>query len=299
MNNVHDKFVRESFSDPGRAAATFEKVLPPEFVAQLELSGLVKYQESYLDENMKEYFSDLVFEVPLSKYSNEKVDIAILFEHKSKPDKYVLIQVGYYLFAHYFRCIHSKPKKKLKPIVPLVYYQGKKKWKEPELWHLFKEYPETIRHYIPTLNYIFIALHSVPNETLESIKNTMMSVALLAQKWRHDPAILVEDVAEIMSMFKNKEVDWNFLQKIFVYILHSSEIKPDGVQKLLESVPNNIKEEVMTTYAMIKDEAKREKQIEIVLSSFDDKLPISQIARITKLTEEEVTKILRENGREV
>jgi len=66
-----------------------------------------------------------------------------------------------------------------------------------------------------------------------------------------------------------------------------------------ESVPNNIKEEVMTTYAMVKDEAKRENQIEIVLASFDDKLPISQIARITKLTEEEVTKILREKGREV
>jgi predicted transposase/invertase (TIGR01784 family) len=305
MNNIHDKFVRDSFSDPERAAASFEKILPPEFVSQLDLSRLVKYQESYLDEKLKEYFSDLVFEVPLSTHADEKVDIVILFEHKSKPDKYVLVQVGYYMFAHYFRCIHAKPKKKLKPIVPLVYYQGKKKWKEPELWHLFKDYPDTIRYYIPTLNYIFIALHTVPDKTLESIKNIMMTVALMAQKWRDDPARLVEDITRKLSLFENKEIDWNFLQKIFVYILHTSEIESDDVQKLIESVPNNIKEEVMTTYARIQKEerakgrveGKRENQIEIVLASFDDKLPISQIARITKLSEAEVKEILRENGR--
>jgi predicted transposase/invertase (TIGR01784 family) len=133
----------------------------------------------------------------------------------------------------------------------------------------------------------------------------MMTVALMAQKWRDDPARLVEDITRKLSLFENKEIDWNFLQKIFVYILHTSEIESDDVQKLIESVPNNIKEEVMTTYARIQKEerakgrveGKRENQIEIVLASFDDKLPISQIARITKLSEAEVKEILRENGR--
>jgi Putative transposase, YhgA-like len=37
INNIHDKFVRESFSDVRRAASFFEQFLPKELVSSLEL----------------------------------------------------------------------------------------------------------------------------------------------------------------------------------------------------------------------------------------------------------------------
>ena len=36
INNIHDKFVRASFSDPERAAASFQTILPVELVNQIK-----------------------------------------------------------------------------------------------------------------------------------------------------------------------------------------------------------------------------------------------------------------------
>ncbi|MBK9583919.1 MAG: Rpn family recombination-promoting nuclease/putative transposase [Saprospiraceae bacterium] len=54
-------------------------------------------KESYINSDLSEYFSDLVFDAKVLGQS-EHLDIALLFEHKSAPDKNVLIQVGFYMF---------------------------------------------------------------------------------------------------------------------------------------------------------------------------------------------------------
>jgi hypothetical protein len=46
--NIHDTFVRESFSDPERAAAVFEKFLPPTLAKHLDFRTLSVLKESYL-----------------------------------------------------------------------------------------------------------------------------------------------------------------------------------------------------------------------------------------------------------
>ncbi|MFZ1748580.1 MAG: Rpn family recombination-promoting nuclease/putative transposase [Saprospiraceae bacterium] len=45
INNIHDKFVRESFSDATRAIAFFERFLPEEMLKNIELSSLRVLQE--------------------------------------------------------------------------------------------------------------------------------------------------------------------------------------------------------------------------------------------------------------
>ncbi|MBK7636682.1 MAG: Rpn family recombination-promoting nuclease/putative transposase [Saprospiraceae bacterium] len=143
VHNIHDKFVRESFSDPVRAIAFLERFLPDEMINNLDLPTLRVLQESYLNEALKEHFSDLVFEISLKNNADTKTDISILFEHKSSPDKHVLIQVGHYMFAHWVKCLAEK--KKLKVIIPMIYYQGKKEWTLADLSSLFDSYPDFIK----------------------------------------------------------------------------------------------------------------------------------------------------------
>ena len=77
INNIHDKYVRESFSDPRRAAASMETILPKELKDQLNLTTLKVLKESYLDTELSEYFSDLVFEVALNAKGEKHLDIAL------------------------------------------------------------------------------------------------------------------------------------------------------------------------------------------------------------------------------
>jgi len=144
-HNIHDTFVRESFSDPGRAVAFFERFLPENLVQHFDFKTLTVLNESYINETLKEHFSDLVFEISLKDETSVKTDVVLLFEHKSSPDRNVLFQVGHYMFAHWTKCLAEKGEPK--PILPLIYYQGKKNWKVGHLPDLFKNYPKEIKNY--------------------------------------------------------------------------------------------------------------------------------------------------------
>jgi len=207
------------------------------------------------------------------------------------------------MFAHYHKCVVQR--KKLKVIIPIIYYQGHKKWKAPQLWDIFKGYPGVIKQYIPNFHHVFIALHSISNENLLSMKNTLMIAALIAQKWRFNPIKLADEMIRILSLFKDKNYDWNFFEMAFVYMLNTSELQTDEVKEILKSIPPNIKDNIMTTYALIRDESEKigiqkgkiEEKIEVIISLNDDKITVEQIAKYTKLSVEEVIKILDDFGK--
>gem|GEM_PF-1428861 len=85
--------------------------------------------------------------------------------------------------------------------------------------------------------------------------------------------------------------------------MYTSDIETSEFKKIIETapIPTTIKEEVMTTYAKLKQEGiqkgKIEGKIEVVLRSHDSGLSVSLIANITGLGEEEVTRILKDHGK--
>ena len=299
IHNIHDKFVRESFSDPNRAIAFLERFLPDEMIINLDLPTLKVLQESYLNEELKEHFSDLLFEVSLRNNAATKTDIAILFEHKSSPDKHVLIQVGHYMFAHWVKCLAER--KKLKVIIPMIYYQGKKEWNLPELSSLFESYPDYIKNYVPKLTHLFFALNTISEDKIETIRDAMMAAAVIAQKWRINPVKLQADFERIFKLFPLKDPNWNFLEKIIVYALNVSDVTEEVLAETIKSIPQPIKDSIMTTYDRIvqknRNEGKIEGKIEVVLNCFDQGISMTMISNIADLSEAEIIRILKEHNR--
>ena len=297
MENIHDKFVKASFSDPGRAIAFFEKFLPDHVSDTLDLHTLTCLQESYLTDDLKAGFSDLVFEVKEKGTPHQATDIVLLFEHKSSPDKHVLIQVGMYIFSHWLRCIRQK--KPLKPIIPIIYYQGKKIWKVRPVKRLFDKSSPNIIRFIPDLPHLFIALQSLSDEAIANMRNNMMSAAIMAQKNTFDPIELAEDLKKIFKLFPLKADEGNFLKTIFVYLFNVSEVPKNEWVKAIEIIPTDIKENLMTTYTWMKEEGRQEgiKEVKtkVILKGFEEGLNIKILANITNLTEQQVLQILNEN----
>jgi len=146
-----------------------------------------------------------------------------------------------------------------------------------------------------------------------------MAVAMVAQKWRHDPVKLAEDITRVFSVFHDELEDRNFLKQTFVYVLSASDIHPKEIKKILETIPEPIKEDIMTTYTRIAEENQqigiqkgeqigiqkgeqigiRNKQTEIVLKAYDNGVAIPLISNITDLSEEQILNILKEHGRAV
>ncbi len=78
--NPHDKFFKETFSIRENVVDFLEGIFPEEIVKKLDLSTLSLDNNSYIDEELKEHFSDIVYTCVCK---NEKLKIALLFEHKS------------------------------------------------------------------------------------------------------------------------------------------------------------------------------------------------------------------------
>ncbi len=301
VHNPHDKFVRETFSDPERAQAFVEEFLPENLLRDLNIPSLKVLKDSYLGKDMKEYFSDLILELEVKGSKEEKLKLSLLFEHKSVPDKYVLIQVGHYLFSHLFKQIRQK--KTLELVIPLIYYQGKQKWDVPNLLELYKNYPQSVLEYVPRLKHIFIALNEISDEQISTIRNSMLAASITAQKLLENPISAVRDFNRILSVFPTDEKYTNFLNLIVVYIFEITNISEKELANVFENIPAPIKNKVMTTYDRLiqkgKIEGKLEGKIEMTLTLFDDGIGITQLAKAANISEKEVIKILKDNGREV
>jgi len=93
------------------------------------------------------------------------------------------------------------------------------------------------------------------------------------------------------------------LEQLFVYVVIVSDISKTELNKAIDSIPPNIKDDIMTTYSRIREEEKQvgiqigklEGKIEVVQSLHDDFIAVEQIAKYTKLSVEEVVNILREH----
>lgn len=141
--NPHDAFFKQYLSVPHAAADFLRNHLPASVLAQLDLTQLQLEKDTFVDEQLRSHFSDLVYRTSTS--GQTPVAIALLFEHKSYPDAWVDFQILRYavnLWQQEYVQIQAEyaaskatgdelpPKPRaLTPILPLLVYHGKSEWK--------------------------------------------------------------------------------------------------------------------------------------------------------------------------
>jgi predicted transposase/invertase (TIGR01784 family) len=83
-NNPHDKFFRASMQNKQVAQAFFQHYLPSDIQQALDLESLKLEANSYLDQGLREAFSDVVFTCEIQE---REAKIALLIEHQSNPSQ--------------------------------------------------------------------------------------------------------------------------------------------------------------------------------------------------------------------
>lgn len=91
VHNPHDKLFRETMSDRDTAIDFLKTYLPAEVLACLKLSALRIAKDSFVDEKLQAYYSDILYIV---ETAGEMGYVYILFEHKSYPDWWIHLQLN-------------------------------------------------------------------------------------------------------------------------------------------------------------------------------------------------------------
>ena len=148
LSHPHDKFFKSWFAEPGHLTDLLQVVLPLALCDQLNWATLAIQDGTYIDEEHKEHFSDLVATVELS---NQPIQLYFLIEHKSYNDHGALLQLLRYMVNTWARDARQNPKAKLTPIVPLLFYHGEAPTIVTQFPALFPaELPESVHGYLPS-----------------------------------------------------------------------------------------------------------------------------------------------------
>ncbi|MBN8820618.1 MULTISPECIES: Rpn family recombination-promoting nuclease/putative transposase [unclassified Spirosoma] len=237
IDNIHDKFFKESFSRKDITAALLEQVLPSELVERLDLAALELANGSYVDEVLQEHFADLLFDCPYQGQTT--VQIALLLEHKSYREKYPHWQLLRYLLNGW----EDDRKQKRPPMIriPIVIYHGTARWQYQPMIDSFAEVQPPLPQYIPEFQYHLVDLSVLSDSQIATFKSRFLETVLLLLKHRQNERFLLASGDRLfywLTEYVDTREGENFLRTTLVYLASVTDIsKHTLIEQLFLNTP--------------------------------------------------------------
>ncbi|CAK0776937.1 transposase [Gammaproteobacteria bacterium] len=196
----HDHFFKECFSRPKAAADLFRRALPAEVVNALDLTTIRTAKGSFVDPKLREHHTDLLFEV--TGRDGSPVLVYLLAEHKSSPDRWVVLDLLRYASEIWREWVKQNSGKwimgmKLPPLIPLVLYHGKDSWTIPTDIADLVDIPAILERYRPHFCYELLDLSDVADGTLPA--GVESRAALLTLKYIFHPEKMQEWLLNVIK----------------------------------------------------------------------------------------------------
>ncbi|MFN8488243.1 MAG: Rpn family recombination-promoting nuclease/putative transposase [Caldilineaceae bacterium] len=256
--NPHDAFFKQYLSYPHVAADFLRQHLPAELVQLLDLTQLQLQKDSFVDEQLRSHFSDLVYRTVTREQT--PVAIALLFEHKSYPDEWVNFQLLRYqvqLWQQEFEQLQSAKvektdkrtakKRTLTPILALLVYHGQDDWKVALRFsrHLTgladadSPLAQTLARYVPDFEPYFVNLTALSDEALQGEIVTRLFSLVLKHIFEHGLGGHLDEILTLAAAVMSQPSGMGMVVALLRY-LGRAGIRVDReevAQKLVELLP--------------------------------------------------------------
>jgi predicted transposase/invertase (TIGR01784 family) len=232
LTNPHDRFFKELLSRPDVAVDFLTNYLPSEIAALLDVSEPELEKDSFIDEELRQHFSDLLYRVKLKR--SGVALIYILFEHKSGPDEWVAFQLLRYE-VRIWEAERRNGAEKLPPIFPLVFYHGREEWNVADRLSalLAGEDMAEFRKYLPEFEYHLCDISMYGEAELKGAALLRVGLSLLRHIFSED---LPERLTEIFKLLLQAEEQSaiEYLGTVLRYL--SSAAHPPNATDLKEAL---------------------------------------------------------------
>jgi len=230
VQNPHDRFFRESFGRIHIARNYLEEYLPEPVLGLLDLDTLTLQEGSFIDEEMREHQTDLLYQVQLNDGST--ATIYLLFEHKSFPDVLVALQLLRYMVSQWQQQV--KEKVPLTPIIPLVVYHGERAWHIATEFSALLDVPEALQQYQPNFRYHLSDFSHLSDETIRG--EIWLRVILSVLRAILNPRLPQEldDLVRLMFRLKDQRTGLEYIRTIMYYMSDATErVKREDIEQAL------------------------------------------------------------------
>ena len=185
--NPYDRFFRKAFGRPEAARELALNFVPADYCELISAARITVEPDRFVDETIRESQADL-----LIRAARERDDpsvpgstdllVYVLIEHKSKPDRWVAMQVLRYLV----RIWEDEREKNgdLKPlprVIPVVLYHGTRLWRDTTEFADLVDGTEPGDRHVPHFQPLFVNLADLTEAQLHGSLRTI--TALLFMKY--------------------------------------------------------------------------------------------------------------------
>src|SRR5579862_8723998 len=148
------------------------RLVAEEIAARLDFQRAERINRSFIPASLQKQEADLLFRVPYREGKRE-VWIYLLLEHQSKPDRLMGLRLLSYMVQIWETQVRGwedartpRGQRKLHPIIPMVFYTGKRRWTSPLSLQAIMEMPADLSRFIPTFETLFLKLQETSPEVL-------------------------------------------------------------------------------------------------------------------------------------
>ncbi|WP_414733472.1 Rpn family recombination-promoting nuclease/putative transposase [Acetobacterium carbinolicum] len=262
VQNPHDKFFKDTFSNPLVVRDFVENYLPEPILKLVDLNELEIQNGSHVDEELSEVFSDMLFRTKINQRDGY---LYFLFEHKSYSDRMVALQLLTYMVRIWNQKVNKENHTHIPVIVPMVICHGEKKWKiSPMFSDLilnFDSLPEEVKQMIPNYRYQLYDLSQFSDEDIKGKAELMIALSVARDIFKKSGEEFLETIfkaARALAELEEKETGLQYFETCMRYILTSgprlSREQLNTVIKQLEVTYKKGSEVTMTLAEVLREE---------------------------------------------
>ncbi len=278
VSNPHDHFFRETFSRRDVAVDFVRHYLPSDVVAQLDIGALHIVKDSFIDSDLREHFSDLLYRTHLR--DGQDAYVYVLFEHKSYPEPLVAFQLLRYMVRIWEQALKQTKATHLPPVVPVLVYHGSDVWRiDTRFQGLFADHP-ALAAYIPDFQYQLCDLSAYSDEEIAG--EALLKVTLLILKHVFDGELgqRLPDILSLLSDLTQATSGLEYLEVVLRYLTVATDhLSSEDLYRAVDDAFSPTGGALMTTIAQQWIEQGVEQGIEqgIVQTARESVLDILQV----------------------
>lgn len=248
-NNIHDSFFKSLFSVKENLTDLLKGTLPSDILKKLKPETLEYEPTEYVDQELAPYFKDISCNM---FYGDDNIKIALLYEHKSYPDKNIHLQLLRYILNVWEDQVANK--QKLNPIITVVFYHGKRKWTDSDF---VDNIPTELKRFVPLFDYVLFDTKDIEDHAIiQHFKHPGVKVAIWFMKRSDNLIGFIQNNPELArEMFENiPQIDKTIFQKIALYLYKVSGMESGKIEEIMGTISTNTRD----AFEEVKDQLRNE-----------------------------------------
>ena len=289
--NTHDRFFKSLFSKKNEVREFLSKTVRQDIVKNLKLDTLELDKTEYLDNRLRLSYSDLVYNC---KYGNNtNVKISLLFEHKSQPEKFPHFQLLGYMLRIWE--IQIKQNQDLTPIIPIIFYHGKKIWDNKGFETYFRKIDKELERFIPSFEYELIDTSTYSDKELaEYFESIELQIGLLLMKNIFNEQKIIQKLSVIFAKINQllqTEQGRQFFDTIAAYMLNATKINSNKYIETMGLISQQAEQQFVSTAQRLEyqgiEKGIRKTAMKLIIKGYSNEIIIDA----TGLTEKEIERL--------